>query len=1242
MVMKRKNMMRRNLQQTIRKSIGRYLAIVAIIALGAGLFCGLRVTKVDMVATVQEFTDQQNMFDLQVLNTFGWTQKDVAELSETPGIADAEGGIAVDVLLHGGNHKDMAYRLISIPETVNRVSLVAGRMPSAPDECLADNFYNDESIIGQQIHVSEANDSDTLDALAYDTYTVVGLAATPLYLNMERGSTSIGSGSISDYFYIPRDGFDMDLFTEINLTLPGDYRVYTDEYDDAMDSMAEHLETLCAPMADRRRTEILADAEAEYADGLQEYEDGVREYEEARADAEQQLADAEQELADGEQELKDSEILLADARQQLYDAQNEIDRNRADLADGRETLAAEKEKVYRQLDDTKAELDANSAQVQDGLNQVNGGITQMEDGMSQLDDGLAQIDAGLAQIDDGLRQMDDGIARIDDALAQIDDGIAQIDAAIPQLEDGIAQIDEGLEQLDTLLPLLNKAADLAQTALDAMESSPLPDTDKTEETKAQLRELIAKRDEAVAQQQAAIETRAQLVAQLESVQAQREELISNREMLLQKKAELLPQRDALQAQKDEVLAQRAELQAKKDELMPQYRELLATRDTLNAANAAIADGYAQLKAGRQEADSQFADALAQIEDGESQLREAQATVNSSWGEIADNEAKLEEGRQDLIDGRAEYEEKKAEALQELDDAQAELDDAAVQLQDAREEIDSVEAPSVYSLTRNTNLGYVVFESDSDIIAGIAKIFPVFFLSVAALVCITTMTRMVDEERTQIGVLKALGYSSRSIMGKYMTYSGSAALIGCATGVIFGSIIFPKILWHAYCIMYGFNPEVTLTFDWGTYAGIVLSYTALTLFVTWYCCHRELANVPAELIRPKAPAAGKKLLLEKLPFWKHLSFLNKVAIRNIFRYHQRLAMMLLGIGGCTALLVTGFGIKDSISGIVDYQFESVTLYDQAVTFEDDQTPELQEQFRTEFAPMTDDILFCHQSSIDLLHNDQVKNVNFLVSDEPLDGFLSLHHGETPLSMPGDNEALVSVGVASMMGIEEGDEITLRNSDLEELHVTVSGIFDNHVFNYVILSGDTVRAQWGAAPEQKTAFILQSPDFDAHAVGAAISGYDGVLNVGINQDTANQVNGMMEAMDSIVLLVVFCAGLLATIVLYNLTNINIKERIREIATIKVLGFNARETGSYVFKENLALTFMGMILGLGGGKLLHAMVMSYVRIDMVWFDSIVHPFSYLLAALLTVLAALAVDFIMYFQLEKINLAEALKSVE
>lgn len=1143
MVMKRKNMMRRNLTQTIRHSLGRYIAIMAIIALGAGLFTGLRVTKVDMVATVQRYTDEQDMFDLQVMNSYGWTDDDVFALSQTDGIAAAEGTISMDVLIHMGDHEDQAYKVLSIPQLLNRPQLTAGRMPASPDECLVEGFFFGSSIIGKQLYVSEANSETTLDAMACDSYTIVGTVSSPMYLNMQRGSTSIGSGSISAYCYIPLNGFDQDIYTEINLTLEGDYAVYTDEYDDAMDAMAERLEVLCEPLAQRRYESVLTEAEEEYADGMAEYLDGMAEFREARSDALEELDKAEQEILDGEQELADNRKLLEDGLVQMDEAQKTLTESRATLAESRLTLANTRSDTYAQLTEASNEL-----------------MKKYKEALA----GKQQVDAGLVQIESGLTQ----------------------------LESGLSQIESGLSLINVMLPILQTSRDAAQAALDSAVSMG-----------------------------ASQETLDYLQTSLEEIDAQLADYT---------------------AQRDELLTTQEQLQQQYDEVKQQHDELLATQTTLKNGIETIELGFRELEQAQLSADNQFAAAEAQIDAGQIQLEEGQRQLDARRAEAEEGLKLLEEGEKELAEGRKTFEAEKEKALLELSDAEAELEDARIQLADARQTIDELEAPDIFALTRNTNLGYVVFESDSDIVAGVAKIFPVFFLAVAALVCITTMTRMIDEERTQIGILKALGYSRRAIMGKFLGYSGSASILGCVLGLLLGCLLFPQVIWFAYCIMYNFSPQLTLSYDIPTFLFIFLSYTGLTLLVTWYCCRRELKEVPAELIRPKAPAAGKALFFENMRFWKKMKFLNKVAVRNIFRYKQRLAMMLLGIGGCTALLVTGFGLKDSIVGITDNQFGEVTVYDMAVTFSDPVSQEKQDAFRDHIRGQADRVLFCEQGGIDVLFENNVKNVYFLASDADLEGVIDLHSGETPIPMPRENEVVLSIGVARNMDIGVGDTVTLRTSEMEELTVTVSGVYDNHVYNYAIVSGSTLRGQWGRSPEEQSAFVLAMEGQDVHQLGAAITDFGGVLNVSINADTAEQVGGMMEALDAVIVLIVICAGLLAGIVLYNLTNINIKERIREIATIKVLGFNAAETGAYVFKENLALTAMGTLLGLFAGKWLHAVVMSYVRIDMVWFGNHIAWTSYLISAVLTIVAALIVDAVMFFQLEKINMAEALKSVE
>ena len=1136
-------MMRRNLMATIRRSLGRYIAIVAIIALGAGLFTGLRVTKVDMVATVQRYTDDQNMFDLQVMNSYGWTDDDVFALSQVEGIADLEGTISLDVLVRLGDGEDSVFKVFSIPERLNRPELIVGRMPSAPDECVVEGYYFDRSVIGKQLYVSDANTETTCDAMAADCYTIVGTVSSPLYLNMQRGSTSIGNGSIAAYCYIPLDGFDQEIYTEINLTLDGSYTVYSDEYDNAMDDMADKLKVLCEPLAQRRYEEVLLQAEDAYADGLEEYLDGMIEFQDARDEALRELDNAELELLSGQKTIDDNRKLLEDGLVQMDAAQKTLNDSRATLTESRMTLAVTRTETYAQLADASNELMKNYKEALAGKQQVDAGLLQIESGLVQLESGLSQIESGLSLI-------------------------------------------------ELMLPILESSRDAAQRALDAA--------------------IAAGADE---------ETIAFLQGNLDEIQTQLNDYT---------------------AQRDELLVTQTEVQAQYDEVIAQREELLATQTMLKNGIETIELGFRELEQAQLSADNQFAAAEAQIDAGELQLEEGQRQLDQNRAEAEAGLIALEEAQAELDEGRATFEKEKADALSQLEEAEAELADAHTQLDEARQTIDDMKPSTVYALTRNTNLGYVVFESDSDIVAGVAKIFPAFFLAVAALVCITTMTRMIDEERTQIGILKALGYSGRAIMGKFLGYSGSASILGCFLGLLLGCFLFPQVIWFAYGIMYNFSPQLSLSYDLPTFAFIFLSYTGLTFLVTWYCCRRELKEVPAELIRPKAPTAGKALFFENMQFWKKMKFLNKVAIRNIFRYKQRLAMMLLGIGGCTALLVTGYGLKDSVMGITEVQFGTVTVYDMAVTFAEAVPQQTQEEFRTHVRGQADRVLFCEQGGIDILFDSKVKNIYFLASDADLEGFIDLHNGDREIPMPGTNEVVLSVGVARNMGISVGDTVTLRDSDQQELSLRVSGIYDNHVNNYAIVSGSTLRQQWDRSPEEQAAFVCAAPEQDVHALGASITGFGDVLNVTINSDTAGQVGGMMDALDAVIVLVVACAGLLAGIVLYNLTNINIKERIREIATIKVLGFNAAETGSYVFKENLALTVLGTIVGLFGGKGLHTLVMSYVRIDMVWFGNVIHWQSYLIAAVLTIVSALIVDFVMYFQLEKINMAEALKSVE
>lgn len=569
-----------------------------------------------------------------------------------------------------------------------------------------------------------------------------------------------------------------------------------------------------------------------------------------------------------------------------------------------------------------------------------------------------------------------------------------------------------------------------------------------------------------------------------------------------------------------------------------------------------------------------------------------------------------------------------------------------------------EKKAAYVLTREENIGYVSFENDASIISGIAKVFPVFFFLVAALICATTMSRMVKEQRTQIGILKSLGYNNGSITGKYLFYSGSAGIVGCLSGYFFGTYAFPFVIWKAYGMTYEFSDNIVYVFNI-VLLSIALAGTILaTMGVTLLCCGRELSSVPASLIRPKAPEAGKKIFLEKIKFlWKRLSFLKKVSLRNIMRYKSRFYMMILGIGGCTALLVTGLGIRDSIKNIGTYQYGKIIHYDVQISFKDTLTKKLAEHFKEEHKSDLEDILFFKEMTVNIQNNSIIKNITVTAPlENSLDKYVTTKSDGKILKFPEKNEIILSCRLAEILEVSIGDTIILTKEDKSnndnEATLTVSGIFDNYIGNFAYISLNTYQnLQMIIDKTDKKvslnngingAYIRIGKEIENDQITTNLLKDEKVSSIIITNDSKDRLDNMMASLDYIVLVVIICALALAFVVLYNLTNINIVERIREIATIKVLGFYDRETTVYVFRENHILTIMGILFGLLLGKFLHNYVMMQIQLDSMKFDIRVNASSYIISAIITFSFALFMQWLMKGKIKKINMVESLKSVE
>jgi putative ABC transport system permease protein len=1072
-------MLKRSILRQIRGSLGRYLAILSIIALGVGFFAGLRVAKSAMLKTADEYLTELNLFDFRLVSTLGLTEDDVAAFAELDGIEGAYGSVSADLLYVTADGSDAALHAHTLLDGVNGVDLQAGRLPERDDECVVDANHFSEDVIGTQLVLSEDNPDDTLDNFTYDAYTIVGTVNSSYYVNFERGSTSLGRGTVSGFVYLLAGGFSTDYYTEIFLTIPPSGEIYTDEYEAAVDAAEPAISALLEERAQLRYDTLRGDAIAEIDDAQAELDDGWATYRTERADAEAELADAKQELDDA----------------------------RADLDDG-----------WAALEDGKTELEQ---QRQDGAK-------QLDDAQAELDSAKEQLDAQEAPLSDASDLLTAGESLMQGLNAAMGTNYTEPSALMADLTAGEN-------------PMLNAAAEQALAA-----------SGQTTET------LCA------AWNAAETSLGAPLSAQ-----------------------------------------------------------------TLAALQAKLDEGRAQYEAGVRE--------LVQSRtEYEEKIAEAEQT-------LADSEQELNDGEAEYADGLADYEQAEADAEQEFADAEMELNDGQSEIDDAWEQVEDIKQPTTYTLDRTTNIGYACLENDTGIVEGVSRVFPLFFFLVAALVCVTTMTRMVDEQRTQNGVLKALGFGNGAIVSQYLAYAGSASIIGCVAGFLLGSWLMPVVLWKIYMIMYSIERPIVFVLDWGLFAVCTAMYLICALGATWLVCYRELTEAAAELIRPKSPKAGKRILIERVKFlWKRVPFLHKVSIRNIIRYKKRMIMMLLGIGGCTALLLTGFGIRDSIQNIVNFQYDEIELYDCAVTFHEDLTEAQRASFAEACGDDLADIAYLHAGSMDLSAGGQTQTVHWIVFDEPLDNFISLHDGDTALAWPAAGEAVINRRLANTCNLAVGDTIRLNDSDYNTITVTVSGIFDNYIYDYVYVSAETCQEQLGYVPSDDTAYAIAADGADVHTLSAAMLSDEHVAAVTVNEDMRDRVNSMLSSLDYVVLIVLVCAGALAFIVLYNLTNISITERIREIATLKVLGFYANESAAYVFRENMVLTGLSALVGLPMGILLHRYVMAQIKINSMYFECRIAPISYVYSVLLTFVFAVIVMFFLYFKLERINMAESLKSIE
>lgn len=1182
----KKRALRKNFYMEIRKSLGRFLSIFFIVAMGVAFFSGIRSAEPDMRYSADAYFDRNDFMDIQVMGTLGITEEDVTAIEQVEGVEKAEPGYSADMLVDvHGNQKIL--HVSSVLDSMNDYKAEEGRMPEKSGECLMDQDFAASAglKVGDSITLLSGTRDPLTDTLQTDTYEITGLGSSVSYISFERGSSNIGNGEVSGFLTILPEDFSLEVYTECYITAEGakELTAFTPEYDKKVETVLKNIEDIGDYQGKLRADSIREEAGEELKKAEQELADGKARAEQELSDAWKQIGDGEQALADGKTELAAGKQELEEGRNQLYSSQKQVDGAYAQIQ-------AEKQK----LNQGKQELQTQEALLQQKEQEYEEALAKVEAGeaeISRFDTGYASLEAGIRQIEQGIAQ---GMQALEAARGEYEQGVAALEAARGQ----VAAMEEQLKQEG--LSEEEKQALISQIEIAKMQIS------QQEQVLAQAKVALEEQEKQFLEQQ-----KPQAEAQL---------------------AALKEQKAQLDAQKPEIEERRKALEAARGQLEEQKPQLDKAKAQLQEAKNQIASGEAQLA----EAKQQAAKGQQQIDSGWSKIHAGEQEIEKGEAEIAENEKKLE-------DARKEYEEGKAEAEQEIQDGENEI-------KDAKQKIEDIEDAKWYVNDRSITTDYAGYGDNADRMRAIGEVFPILFFIVAALISLTTMTRMVEEQRTEIGTLKALGYGKMSIAGKYLNYAMTATIGGSILGVLFGEKIFPYIIITAYKIMYTHVPDVVIPYNmkygiWATVAAVLCTGLATLL-----ACYKELAAQPAVLMRPPAPKQGKRVFLEYLPFlWKRLGFIWKSTIRNLIRYKKRFFMTVFGIGGCMALMIVGFGLRDSIFSIGTLQYEELQLYDGMIILNTDADEEDRKDLETYLE---------EEKEISAVSKGYLKKTNVKKGNEkkevylyaPLDleknkDFLVYRDRRTHETYElGEKDAILTEKAAKALGIKKGNKLSVESQDGEFTEITITNICENYMEHYLYLSPELYEEIYGKPVEENNIYFKMK-DLDEKklgAIGENILEKRAALNVSYTYNMEERLDEMLESLDIVIVVLIISAGLLAFVVLYNLNNINITERKRELATIKVLGFYDNEVSAYVYRENILLTLIGTVAGVLLGSLLHRYVITTVEIDSVMFTRIIENISFVYSALLTFGFSVFVNVVMYFKLKKIDMVESLKSVE
>jgi putative ABC transport system permease protein len=1129
----KKNALNLELKRSITGSLGRFIAIIGIVALGCGFFAGLRMTGIGMRKAADAFYGGTNLYDIEVVSTLGLSDANVDELAAINGVSAVMPAKSVDVMASFGEEQ-YSCRISTLPldaaaaatvtsngatitssdeNYLNRVSLQVGSWPTTAYECVLsyDRAMHEKVELGDTVRVLYGTSS--LDAvLAVREFTVVGFVSSSYYTNVTTlATTTLGNGTLAQFMYVGEDAFSADCpYTEVYLKVAG-------------------------------ASELLSGSDA-YYQKVDEVEDVI---------------------------TSDLDALALDRRNELVTtAQIELASKRAEFED-------ERAKAYAELDDAQAQLDSAKAQLDEAK-------TTLASSYDELVAGQAAYEQGVTQAADGRKQANEQFAAAEAQIAAQEQELASGEATLAQKEQELAA---GWAAYKAALAQAGLSESDAEALFAAM------NTGGASSGAASGQALAATGDSSG--NQAALAQLAAMKAQLDEAQEQ-----------------------------------------------------------VDAAKAELASGKAQLAAAKEQLASEKAAAYAKLDAADAQLVASKKQLDAGWTAYYEGVDEYNEGLSSYESGVAELAASSARAEEELASAQAKLDDA-------QQEIDDIATPELYVLDREQNYGAESYQQDSKRIDSIATVFPFFFFVVAALVALTTMTRMVEDERGQIGTLKALGYTTAQISKKYVIYALLASVLGGVLGIGIMSQLLPWVIQAAYGIMYNVPARpFPLPVEPVQALQAMALGVGVTLFATAAACAATLRETPSTLMQPKAPAPGKRILLERItPVWKRLSFSWKVTLRNIFRYKRRFFMTVIGIAGCTGLLVTGLGIRDAISDIIDLQFGEVWHFDTqiglAAAATEDEVSNVVAYLDSTGAVGT--IAEAHTLNMLATSTQDAASTHGVQVIQPVDTaafeeLVTLRErvGHAAVALDASS-VLLSEKLATQLGVGVGDTVCLYAQDAvgnatgTPATFTVTGIVENYLGDLVYMGTNSFASLPDAASAAKTLYAQVATDEAVRSdLASELATMPDVDTVVFNDESIATYREMLSSVDMVMGVLVVAAAALAFVVLYNMANINIEERKREIASLKVLGFTRREVFEYVFREILIIVIVGALLGLVLGYFFEGYVVVTAEVSRVMFGRTIHTMSYVYSFALTMVFSVLVMFAMRPKLNHINMVESLKSVE